>query len=135
MSTNDTSRKHNRATRLATPITGVVIGIAYLIAGIAGGHPGFGIFGLLLMLGLTSGLLVIRGRSETVKGLLDRRDERINQIDLNATAFSGGVLILVIIAAAIVEIARGNDAMPYAWLGAVAGLAYVGALIYQRIRQ
>jgi nitrate reductase gamma subunit len=35
----------------------------------------------------------------------------------------------------VVEIARGQDGQPYAALGAIAGIAYVIALIVLRIRR
>ena len=35
----------------------------------------------------------------------------------------------------MVEIARGQDGMPYAALGAVAGVAYVAALVWGRLRR
>jgi len=39
------------------------------------------------------------------------------------------VLITVVIAAVMVQLARGEDPSPYAQLGAVAGIAYLGALV------
>jgi hypothetical protein len=119
---------------LTTPLVSVAIGIAYLLAGWAGGDLAFGLFGLALMTGLAVVLLLVRRRSETVKGLLDRRDERINTIDLRATAFAGVTVIMAVVIAFIVEIASGGDGSQYAWLGAIGGVAYVGAVIVQRIR-
>jgi hypothetical protein len=119
---------------LTTPLVSVAIGIAYLLAGWAGGDLEFGLFGLALMTGLAVVLLLVRRRSETVKGLLDRRDERINTIDLRATAFAGITVIVAVIIAFVVEIATGGDGSQYAWLGAIGGVAYIGAVIVQRIR-
>ncbi|MDN5852872.1 MAG: hypothetical protein L0K86_08505, partial [Actinomycetia bacterium] len=65
---------------------------------------------------------------------LDRRDERINSIDLRSTAFAGAVLILVVLGAFVVEVARGGDGQPYANLGAVAGVAYIVGVVYNRLR-
>ncbi len=124
----------SRLTGLVTPLVSVAIGVAYLLAGWAGGDLVFGLFGLALMTGLAVVLLLIRRRSETVKGLLDRRDERINTIDLRATAFAGVTVIVAVIIAFVVEIATGGDGSQYAWLGAVGGVAYIGALIVLRIR-
>jgi hypothetical protein len=119
---------------LTTPLVSVAIGIAYLLAGWAGGDLEFGLFGLALMTGLAVVLLLVRRRSETVKGLLDRRDERINTIDLRATAFAGVTVIVAVVIAFIVEIATGGDGSQYAWLGAIGGVAYIGAVIVHRIR-
>jgi hypothetical protein len=119
---------------LTTPLVSVAIGLAYLLAGWAGGDLEFGLFGLALMTGLAVVLLLVRRRSETVKGLLDRRDERINTIDLRATAFAGITVIVAVVIAFVVEIATGGDGSQYAWLGAIGGVAYIGAVIVQRIR-
>lgn len=43
-------------------------------------------------------------------------------------------MITAIIVAFIVELARGHDGSPYAWLGAVGGLAYLVAVIVLRLR-
>jgi prepilin signal peptidase PulO-like enzyme (type II secretory pathway) len=119
---------------LTTPLVSVAIGIAYLVAGWAGGNLEFGLFGLALMTGLAVVLVLVRRRSETVKGLLDRRDERINTIDLRATAFAGVLLIVTVVGGFVVEIARGQDGAPFYWLGAIAGVAYIGAVIVLRLR-
>jgi hypothetical protein len=74
--------------------------------------------------------LTCRGRVKH----LDRRDERINSIDLRATAYAGHAVIVAVIGAFVVEIARGEDGWPYAWLGAVGGVVYIVAVIVQRVR-
>jgi len=75
------------------------------------------------------------GRSETIRGLRgDGRDERFAQIDLRATAITGLVLITVVIVAFFVEVARGHSGNPYMWLGALAGLTYVLAVVFLRWR-
>ena len=56
-------------------------------------------------------------------------------IDLSATAFAGHVLTAVVITLWLVDVARGNDGMPYSALGAVAGLAYVAGIIWGRLRR
>jgi len=134
MPTRKSTDHQRHLASLSIPLLSVGIGIAYLIAGLLGGRPGFGVFGLLLMAGLALALWLVRRRSETVQGLMDRRDERINAIDLKATALAGLVVIVAVLAAFIVEIARGHDGMPYAWLGAVGGIAYLLAVIVQRLR-
>jgi hypothetical protein len=49
--------------------------------------------------------------------------------------FSGLVLITAVIIAAMVQISRGESGSPYIWLGALAGVSCLIALIYQRIRR
>jgi hypothetical protein len=120
--------------RWAAPLVGLTIGIAYLIAAWVTGNPVLGLemFGIMLL--FTGGMVLAARRSETVKGLLDGRDERITSIDLKATAFAGGVVLITIIGAFVVEIARGLDGMPYTWLGALGGVSYIGAVIALRLR-
>jgi hypothetical protein len=132
MTTNDAPRRSRQTWVL--PGVAVAIGIAYLVAGILGDEIGFGIFGLVLMVAIAVGVLVVRRRSETVQGLLDRRDERLVQIDVKATAFAGAIVIAAVLIAFIVEIARGHDGDPYAALGAIGGAAYLAAVVWYRVR-
>ncbi|HEY2956779.1 MAG TPA: hypothetical protein VGM21_01010, partial [Actinomycetota bacterium] len=63
-----------------------------------------------------------------------RADERWRSIDLRATAVSGLAVITVVIVAFLWEIAHGRSGQPYALLGAIAGLAYLAALVWLRWR-
>jgi hypothetical protein len=108
--------------RWAVPAVGLTIGMAYMIAAWVSGNPVLGLEMFAIMLLFTSGTVLAARRSETVKGLLDGRDERITSIDLKATASAGGVVLITIIGAFVVEIARGQDGLPYTWLGALGGL-------------
>jgi len=135
MSTDRTTTRRASRWRWGTPVLAVAIGVAYLVAGLLGGDVAFAVFGLVLMLSLAIGMLLLRRSSETVAGLLDRRDERINGFDVTATAFAGGVVLLVVIVAFVVDIARGNNGSPYAALGAIGGVSYVAAMIYLRARR
>ena len=127
--TSRTSRKY-----LATPIFGVLMGLVYLIAFSVAGDVLDGILGLAVMVALSVVLLLARRRSETVRGLLDHRDERISAIDLRATAVTALAMIAVVLVAFVVQIARGHSGWPYSMIGAVGGLSYVGAVIVLRIR-
>lgn len=119
---------------LAVPAIAVAAGVAYLVAGLVSGNTGFGVAGLVVMLVFAAVIWLVRRRSETVQGLLDRRDERINVIDLKATAFAGSILLVAVIVAFVVDIARGGDGAPYFWLAAIAGIAYIVAVVVQRLR-
>ena len=44
------------------------------------------------------------------------------------------VMILAVLAGFVVEVARGQDGMPFALIGAVGGVAYLGAVGYFRVR-
>ena len=78
---------------------------------------------------------LLAGRSETVRGLRgDGRDERFARIDLQATAVAGSALLVALIVAWLVAIARGQSGSPYDWLLAVGGLAYLLAVAWFRWR-
>jgi hypothetical protein len=105
-----------------------------LIAQWIGGDPGSGLVSFAILAGF--GLLVLLGgRSETIRGLRgDGRDERFRQIDIHATAIAGLAVTSAIIVAFLVEVARGHSGSPYSWLGAIAGIAYLAAVVVFRIR-
>ena len=78
---------------------------------------------------------MLGGRSETIRGLRgDGRDERFRRIDIHATAVAGLAVIIAIIIAVVIELARGHSGSPYAWLGATFGLTYLVAIVIFRIR-
>jgi uncharacterized membrane protein len=87
------------------------------------------------MVAVGVGFVLLARRSEIVAGLRDRRDERINSIDRSATLFAGLVLICSVLVMFVVEVARGQDGSPYAALGAIAGVAYLAALVFLRFRR
>jgi hypothetical protein len=116
------------------PAFAVLLGLVMFAAQWVGGHPGTGL-GSLAIMAAFGAVVLLGGRSETIRGLRgDGRDERFREMDVRATAFAGTVVILAIIVAFVVEIARGQDGAPYTWLGAIAGLAYIGAVIAIRLR-
>ena len=86
------------------------------------------------MVAFSAAIVVLGRRSETVRGILDHRDERLASIDLRATAVTAVVMILAVLAGFVVEVARGQDGMPFALIGAVGGVAYLGAVGYFRVR-
>lgn len=121
--------------RWGTPLVAVAVGVAYLVAGWLGGDWDFAMSGLVVMVGVAAAMLVAARFSETVAGLLDRRDERINKIDMQATVFTGMVLITAVIVGFVSEIAGGEDGEPYAMLGAIGGVSYVAAVVVLRFRR
>ena len=116
------------------PLFAVSLGLVMLAAQWIAGNPlsGLGSLGIMTAFGA---LILFGGRSETIRGLRgDGRDERFRQLDLHATAIAGIVVITAIIVAFVVELARGHDGSPYAWLGAIGGLAYLVAVVVLRLR-
>lgn len=118
----------------ATVAVGVGIGVIYLAGFAAGGKPLLGLGALGIMVAFTGALILAGRRSETVRGLLNHRDERISAIDLRATAVTALAMIAVILVGFVVSIARGGSGWPYDIIGFVGGLAYVGAVIFFRAR-
>jgi amino acid transporter len=106
------------------------MGVLFLGVQWASGDPGGGLVSLAIMVGLAVVLIAFSGRSALVEVMRNpQADERAAMLDLRATAFSGLVLILVVIGAVFYELARGQNPSPYAQLGAIAGVAYLVALI------
>ena len=111
------------------PASSMVLGAAILVAGLIGRQPVVGVSGLIIMTAFGLFVLLAGSRSETVRGLRgDGRDERFAMIDLRATALSGLAVIIALIVAWLVAIARGQSGSPYDWLCAIGGVAYLIAL-------
>jgi hypothetical protein len=116
------------------PLFAVALGIVVFGAQWLGGDPGSGLVSLAIMTAFGA-LLVLGGRSETIRGLRgDGRDERFRQIDIHATALAGLAVIIAIIIAFVIELAQGHSDTPYTWLGAIGGLTYLVAIVIFRIR-
>ena len=116
------------------PLFAVALGVVMLVAQWIGGSARSGLESLAIMTAFGA-LVLFGGRSETIRGLRgDGRDERFRQIDIHATAIAGTAVITAIIVGFLVEVARGHSGSPYAWLGAVAGLAYLLAVVLLRLR-
>jgi hypothetical protein len=121
-------------TRWFLPLFALALGVMMFAAQWIGGSPDSGLVSLGIMAAFGT-LILFGGRSETVRGLRgDGRDERFWRMDLIATAISGMTVISLIIGAFVVEVARGHDGNPYTWLGAVAGLSYLLAIVVLRLR-
>jgi hypothetical protein len=121
-------------TRWVTPAFCVVTGVAVFVAWWAGGQFETGLAALAVMVGVGVLLIPISHRSETLRGLLDRRDERIVNIDMRSTAVAGLTVITAVIVAFLVQIAEGHSGAHYSWLGALAGLAYLASLAWSSWR-
>jgi uncharacterized membrane protein len=129
--------RHNPAwtrSRWFLPLFSVFLGVMVGAASWLGGQPGAGLaaLGVMTAFGL---FLLLAGRSETVRGLRgDGRDERFAQIDLKASAFTGLVLIVALIVAWLIQVARGHDGNPYGLLLALSGVSYLAAIVFLRWR-
>jgi hypothetical protein len=116
------------------PLFAVAFGLVMFVAQWLGGSPLSGLVSLGIMTGFGA-LVLVGGRSETIRGLRgDGRDERFREMDIHATAAAGLAVIIAILAAVVIELARGRSAHPYDWLGVIAGLAYLLAIVVFRLR-
>jgi hypothetical protein len=116
------------------PLFAVALGLVMFAAQWIGGDAASGLVSLAIMTAFGA-LVLLGGRSETIRGLRgDGRDERFRRIDVDATAISGIAVITAIIIGFVVEVARGHSGSPYSWLGAVAGIAYLLAVVVLRLR-
>jgi hypothetical protein len=121
-------------TKWFLPLFAVALGLVVFAAQWIGGDPHSGLVSFAILAGFGA-LVLAGGRSETIRGLRgDGRDERFRKIDLDATALAGLAVITAIIVAFLVEVARGRSGAPYDWLGAIAGLAYIAAVVILRLR-
>jgi hypothetical protein len=121
--------------RWTLPLFSLALGCAMLAALWIGDSLRAGLAALAVM-AIVGIAFLLGGRSETIRGLRgDGRDERFAQIDLEATAVAGIAVIVAIIVAFLVEVARGHDGSPFDWLGAIGGLAYVLAIAVLRLRR
>ena len=133
MQTASSSRPWWRS-RWWMPAFSLFLGALMFGAFAIGGNVGDGAVSLGVM-AFVAALFLLGGRSETLQGLGGPgRDERWAMIDLRATALAGSVTICVIIGAFLYEVADGRDGSPYSRLGAVAGVAYVLAVLLLRRR-
>jgi hypothetical protein len=130
-----TLRDTYRRSRWVMPAFAVALGLVFLVAQWIGGDPSGGLVSLAIMAGFAAVLLALENRSGAA-AIMTRpaRDERARSIDLAATAFSGIVVITILIVAVMVQLARGENPSPYAQLGAAGGIAYLVALVVMQRR-
>jgi len=107
----------------------VGMGLVFLAVQWSNDDPGGGLVSLAIMVAFAAALVAFSGRSSVVEVMRNpQADERSAMLDLRATAFAGVAIIAAIIAMVFYELARGGDPSPYAQLGALGGVAYLGAL-------
>jgi len=80
-------------------------------------------------------LRVLQSRSDMASLLSGLpRDERWESINLRALSLAAQVIAVVLVGAFLVAQFGGGDATPYAWVGAVFAVAYLGGLVWYRSR-
>jgi Na+/melibiose symporter-like transporter len=126
-------RISNRKTieRFVTPILGIAFGLLFFVIYAVHDDWTSAVISFVIMAVYSAVLLTLGRRSETI-GLLggDVPDERGRANSMRSLAFTGEVLILVIIAMFIWELANGRDGSPWAALGAIAGVTFGAATVW-----
>ncbi len=116
------------------PLLLLVLGGVIFAAMAIGGNPDEGA-GSFAVMAVAAAVFWFGGRSETLRGLGGPgRDERWSMIDLRATAFTGGAVLLVLTGSWLWELAHGEDGDPYNQIMAIGGLSYIAAVAYLRWR-
>jgi hypothetical protein len=106
--------------------------VAYLVIGIVRGRPWPGVVAVGIMAGYALVLYAARNRSETI-GLLggDNGDERQRELMQRASAFTGQVLVCVIVVGALATFATTSGAgVVFSSLAGVGGVAFAGSLAW-----
>ena len=123
-------------TKWIVPVTGLILGLL-IAASLLGRNatPAQAAISFTIVVGYTLVLRALQSRSD-VASLLSGlpRDERWESINLRALSLAAQVIAIVLVGAFLVAQFAGADAMPYAWLGAVFSVAYLGGLVWYRRR-
>ena len=121
--------------RLAVPATAIVLGVAAWVAQAIGGDFRGGAVSFAIMAAYAGVVFAFATRSDIGSVLAgSARDERYRAIDQRSLAATGLILILYVIGGFLWEQAHGRSGMPYTLMGAVAGLTYLGSVVYGRFR-
>lgn len=121
--------------RWGVPAFALLLGVLFFAASALGGQPllGIGMFAVMAIYSLV--LVAFGGRSETVAVLRGQPvDERFAGFSVVATAVAGIAAILVALGGFLWQIARGENGAEFVLVAAAAGLAYLAALAWLRMR-
>jgi len=118
------------------PVVGLVIGL--LMAAALLGHdasPGQALLAFAIVAGYALALRFLQSRSD-LAGVLSGlpADERWESINQRALSLAAQLLAVALVVAFLVTQFAGADSTPYAWLGALFAVAYLGGLVWYRGR-
>ncbi len=118
--------------RWATPAFGLAFGVILAAVYLTQDQPGAAATSFLIMAAYSA--LLVLGRGHETVGLLGSGDpdERRDEIGRRAALFAGYVLITVVLAAFVWELAHGRDGQPYTQLGAISGVSFIAGTIWYR---
>ena len=122
--------------RWVVPAVGFVLGLL-MAAALLGRHASLGqaAVAFVIVAGYAIALRVLQSRSDMASLLSGLpRDERWETINLRALSLAGQLLAVVLVGAFLVTQFGGGDSTPYAWVGAVFAVGYLGGLVWYRRR-
>ncbi|MEY2569320.1 MAG: hypothetical protein QOE35_3849 [Actinomycetota bacterium] len=124
-----------RGRRAVTAAVLLVAGGALAIGVWASGDHGFAVgLGAFYVLAALGAYAWSAGTGDVAAILRVGGDERQRMMDRQATLVAGAAVLLCCFIGAVVDLARGGDGHPYAWLLAVAGGTYVVTLAWIKRR-
>lgn len=118
------------------PIVGLVLGLLISAAMLgSNASPAQAAVAFAIVAGYAIVLRLLQSRSD-VASLLSGlpRDERWETINLRALSLAAQVMAIVLVGAFLVTQFGKADATPYAWLGALFALTYLGGILWYRQR-
>jgi Na+/H+ antiporter NhaD/arsenite permease-like protein len=118
------------------PIVGFIIGILIAAAEL-GRHasPAQAAVAFAIVAGYAIALRLLQSRSDLASLLSGLpRDERWAVINLRALSLAGQLVAVVLVLAFITTEFAGGDAQPYALVGAIFAVGYLGGLVWYRVR-
>ena len=118
------------------PTVGFVLGLL-IAAALLGRHASLAqaAVAFVIVAGYAIALRVLQSRSDMASLLSGLpRDERWESINLRALSLAGQLIAVVLVGAFLVTQFGGGDSTPYAWVGAVFGVGYLGGLLWYRSR-
>ena len=122
--------------RWVVPAVGFVLGLL-IAAALLGRHASLGqaAVAFVIVAGYAIALRVLQSRSDMASLLSGLpRDERWESINLRALSLAGQLIAVVLVGAFLVTQFGGGDSTPYAWVGAVFAVGYLGGLLWYRSR-
>ena len=125
-----------RLSKWLVPAVGFVLGLLMAFA-LLGRHASLGqaAVAFVIVAGYAIALRALQSRSDMASLLSGLpRDERWESINLRALSLAAQRIAVVLVGAFLVTQFGGGDSMPYAWVGAVFAVAYLGGLAWYRNR-
>ena len=122
--------------RWFVPAVGLLLAVLFAAAELSrNASPVQAVIAFAIVAGYAIVLRALQSRSD-VASLLSGlpRDERWESINLRALSLAAQVLAVVLVGAFLVTSFGGADSTPYAWLGTLFAVVYLGGIVWYRQR-